>query len=186
MENTVLRVGNGTIGSMRNLILATLAIATLALVTSAHADRPPDLTLTWDSGEMSSDMSMWTTIISVTGTKVHYTSTYSGRNEGRPGTAPVKGDGVVKDPKRLAAALAALDKLKPSPTPKPSQNTAHRDTGCVRRTSERCAFHIDGGPTTPDYKAMVEIKAAIVDGVRLHRDTRRREEIGGLKPEPVL
>ena len=102
---------------MRNLILATLAIATLALVTSAHADPPPDLTLTWDSGEMSSDMSMWKTIISVTGTKVHYTSTYSGRNEGRPGTAPVKGDGVVKDPKRLAAALAALDKLKPSPRP---------------------------------------------------------------------
>jgi hypothetical protein len=150
---------------MRNLVLATIATFSIA-----HADPPvPDLTLTWDDGEMSSDASEWHTVITVTGTKVHYTSTYDGRDAGQPQTKPVKVDGVVKDPKRLAAALASLDAVKPGPTPKARQTTAHRDSACLHRAvkSDRCISHIDGDPETADYKAFVEIRAAISDGLKL-------------------
>jgi len=153
--------------AVRTFVLATA----LAIATLAYADPPPpDLTLTWDAGEMSQDMSIWTTTITVRGTKVHYTSTYAGRDDGMPGTKPVTVDGVVKDPKRLAAALAALDKLQPGKAPEPRQTTAHRDNACLRRSapkSERCVFHIVGDAETADFKAISEIKAALVDGLHL-------------------
>src|SRR5688572_29040344 len=89
-------------------------------VTAADPKVPdPDLVLTWKEGEMSKDMSIWTTTIAVMGTKLRYKREYAGRNSGRPGTKSVELDATVKDPKKVGAALAALDKTKVKPAKKP-------------------------------------------------------------------
>jgi hypothetical protein len=151
-------------------IMLSLSLAVgLAGPGRAHADPPAaDVTVRWDSGEMSRDMSVWRTQITVTGKKVHAESTYSGRDGGMPSTRPKAGDGALKDPKRLAAALAAFDKTKDPPAVKFRDTTAHRDSLCVARgKAERCAAHIDGDPETAAFKAAVEVKDAMIDGVTL-------------------
>ncbi|MEO6774758.1 MAG: hypothetical protein ABI467_17415 [Kofleriaceae bacterium] len=120
--------------------------------------------MTWDEGEVSMDMSMWRTSISVTGTKVHYESTYSGRMKGMPGNAPLKTDMVLKDPKKLAAALAALDKI---PVGKPAKRSSHpysgqESSGCLTRGNvTRCTRHRGAEPETDEYKAVVAVKALL-------------------------
>lgn len=136
-----------------------------AVATAANAGPPaPDLTMTWDEGEVSKDMSIWRTSISVTGTKVHYETTYSGRM-GMPATKPKKRDIVLKDPKKLAAALAALDKIPVVPPAKASTvpYSGQESSGCLTRGKvTRCTVHRGTERETDEYKAIVAVKTLLV------------------------
>jgi hypothetical protein len=142
------------------LLLGTILLTALAGVAAADTD----CTVTWDAGEMSKDMSVWHTTLTVTGDKVHYESQYSGRNAGQPDTKPRKGDLTVKDSTKLAAALAALDAM-PVTKPSPSRSSAeHRETGCVKHGAKaRCGSHIGKDALNADFKAVSDVRDAIVD-----------------------
>lgn len=148
------------------------SVAVLFAVASAARAAPPkpDISITWTEGEVSMDMSLWTTTIAVTGTKVHYERTYSGRMGGMPGSEPKKGDTVVKDPKKLAAALAALDKIPVVPVvadPNAEAYSGPEESGCITRgKAGRCVVH-RGGSETDEYKAFVAIKAVLLEGAKL-------------------
>lgn len=145
-----------------------IALLMFITVSSARADTPaPDLTLTWDEGESSRDFSSWKTTITVTGTKLHYTSQYSGRNDGLPGTEPKDVNGVVKDPKKVATLLAALDNVPPPKTKsKPAQG--RYAGGCLTRgKATRCVGSNGGAPDTDEVKALREVMMALLDGVKL-------------------
>jgi hypothetical protein len=84
--------------------LVALAVGFGVTAPPAHADpTPPDLIFAWDEGEMSMDMSMEKTTLTVTGTAIHYDRKHSGRDAGIP-DGPKSKDAVVKDPKKLADA----------------------------------------------------------------------------------
>lgn len=129
----------------------------------------PDLVFTWTSGEMSKDMSIETTTITVTGTKLHYARTYTGRRSGRPGTKPVEVDATVNDPKKVAAALAALDKIKmkaPRPLNETEQMSMRR--GCILRGKvERCSHASGTKPDPVDLKAIAAVRDALLDAVQV-------------------
>jgi hypothetical protein len=137
--------------------------------SAAIADpKPPDLIFTWTEGEMSKDMSIWTTTITVTGDRLHYARKYSGRNSGFPGTKGTELDATVKDPKKVAAALAALDKLKAKPAKKLPPERMNMREGCVRRgKAERCATASGSEPDSDELKAIIAVREALLDGVKL-------------------
>ncbi len=145
------------------LLLGTVVFAAL-VGTAAAQPAGPDVMLTWDAGEMSKDMSVWHTAITVTGDKVHYEQTYSGRNAGQPDTKPKRGDTTVKDAAKLTAALAKLDAM-PNTKPAPSRNSAeHRETGCVKHGAKaRCGSHIGKDAPNADFKAVTDVRDAIGD-----------------------
>jgi hypothetical protein len=154
---------------MRIFVLALVA----SLSSIAHADEAgpkPELVFTWESGEMSRDMSIWRTRITVTGTKLHYERSYSGRNGGMPGTKPVQLDATVKDPKKVAAALAALDKLKVKPVKQADRGPDRFNlrSGCIERgTTSRCAS-VDGNhPDSDELKAIAAVRDALMTGVKV-------------------
>jgi hypothetical protein len=149
---------------MRSLLFVLL----LAGVANAETPKQPDLVFTWTEGEMSRDMSIWRTTITVTGKKLHYARAYSGRFSGSD-TEPVAVDAIVKDPKRVAAALAALDKIKPKPDKKRDHGSVViMREGCVTRgKTQRCA-RAEGRETDPaDLKAIAAVRDALLDGVTL-------------------
>ena len=137
-----------------------VALVLLLAATTAQADAPsPDLVLSWREGEMSKDMSVWTTEITVTGTRLHYHRHYTGRD---PGTKPVDLDGAVKDPKKVAAAIAALDAL-PATKP-PAQSDSNYAESCLHRgKTVRCAVR----GQEREMKALAAIRDALVDGIKL-------------------
>ncbi len=150
---------------MRVSLLVVLLLLASAL---AAADTPPDLVVTYQEGEQSRDSSMWTTRITVTGTKLHYSRTYEGRESGRPGTKPVEIDADVKDPKKVAAALAAFDKTKATPAKQSKDPTKYRlRTGCVKRKAERCVSVWGDVPDPDDLKAIAALRDALSEGVKL-------------------
>jgi hypothetical protein len=148
-----------------------LLVLLLAGVATAEPPKPapPDLVLTWTEGEVSRDSSIWRTTITVTGTKLHYSSSYSGRYGGMPNAKPVDTDATVNDPKRVAAALAALDKIRA----KPDKQRVHSSVvmmrqGCVTRgKAQRCARAEGREPDPADLKAIAAIRDALLDGVKL-------------------
>lgn len=151
-------------------------VALLLASSSAFADpKPPpkliapDLVVTWEEGEQSKDSSMTNTRIVVIGTKLRYARAYRGRNSGMPGTKPVALDATVKDPKKVAAALAALDKLKVTPVKKDSDPTKYNlRTGCVLRgKAERCATVFGEAKDTDELKAIAAVRDALLDGVKI-------------------
>ncbi len=143
-----------------------------AIATVAQAAPPaPDISITWTEGEVSMDMSLWTTTITVTGNKVHYEMTYAGRMSGMAMTEPKKGDLVVKDPKKLAAALAALDTIK-AVVAKPGAGTENYsgldESGCITRgKASRCTDHRGTDVETDEFKAFVAIKALLLEDAKL-------------------
>ncbi|MEO8701450.1 MAG: hypothetical protein ABI867_15495 [Kofleriaceae bacterium] len=151
-------------------VIVLLASVSIARADSkAPAPPAPDLVVTWQEGERSKDMSIWTTTIEVTGTKLHVARTYAGRNGGRPGTKPVEVEGTVKDPRKLAAALAALDKIKVRP---PKQLTDPQQMrlreGCITRgKATRCASAMGSEPDPEELKAIAAVRDALLDGVQL-------------------
>ena len=144
-------------------------VAVLLACSPAVADPAPDLVVTWKEGEQSRDSSMTTIRIAVTGSKLHYSRTYSGRNAGWPGTKPVDVDATVKDPKKVAAALAAFDKTKATPAKASSNPTQYRVRGgCVTRgKTERCVSVSGETPDPADLKAIAALRDALLDGVKL-------------------
>jgi hypothetical protein len=150
---------------MRTLV----ALAIVILAGSARAEpKPPDLTFAWSEGEHSKDSSVWTTTIAMTGTKLHYERTYSGRYSGMPNAKPATLDAEVKDPKQVAAAIAALDKLPVRKT-KQTESALFR-TGCLTRGKvQRCEtrYGNDDGPDTTELKAMRAVMTALLDGVKV-------------------
>ncbi len=128
-----------------------------------------DLVVTWEEGEQSKDSSMWSARIVVIGTKLLYAHAYSGRNSGRPGTKPVAVEATVKDPKKVAAALAALDKIKVTPPKQDTDPTKYKlRTGCVQRGKiERCATVSGEAKDTDELKAIAAVRDALLDGVKL-------------------
>ena len=153
---------------MRMRLLASVAVV-LGVATAAQAGPPaPDISMTWSAGEVSMDMSLWTTTITVTGSKVHYEMKYSGRMGGSPMTKPKKGDTVIKDPKKLAAALAALDKLPAVPATDDSEYSGQDESGCITRgKATRCTDHHGGDPGTEEFKAFVAIKALLLENAKI-------------------
>jgi hypothetical protein len=145
-----------------------VALLMFVAVSSAHADTPtPDLTLTWDEGEASRDFSSWKRTITVTGTKLHYTSRYSGRDGGMPWTKPKDVDGVVKDPKKVATLLAAFDKVPP-PKTKSKPEQGRYAGGCLTRgTVKRCVGSTGDAPDTDEVKALSEVMQALLEGVKV-------------------
>ena len=150
---------------------AIVSLAILLLVSGVargQSNKDPDLTLKWMEGEMSKDASIWTTKITVTGTSLHYSRRYSGRNDGMPGTKPTDVDGVVKDPAKLAAAIAAFDKAPVAPPPKNPDSSGAYSSGCMARgKAERCATHRGTEPETEELKALAAIEAVLLEGVKL-------------------
>jgi hypothetical protein len=149
----------------------SLGLALAISTTTAHAaPQRPDLTITWDEGEYSKDMSVTHVEITVTGTKIHYESKYSGRDSGLPGNKPQAIDGEVKDPQQLAAALAALDKVPARAAGKPDPRT-YRATGCViRGKATRCATIYrphQPGDQEDEFKAVYHVEATVLEGVKL-------------------
>lgn len=135
--------------------------------STAFADPKPDLVFVWTEGEMSKDMSIWRTEIMVTGDRLHYTHSYSGRN---PLSAPpVNVDAAVKDPKKVAAALTALDKIKVKKAkPLTVEQQMDMRTGCIRRGKmERCASASGKEPDPTELKAILAVRDALLDGVTL-------------------
>ena len=172
MRSIALDIPNSSDGAIVRYVhmrfFTSLAVV-FAIATSAQAAPPaPDISITWTEGEVSMDMSLWTTTITVTGTKVHYELTYDGRMSGTPMTKPKQGDTVVKDPKKLAAALAALDKIPVVPDKKgaTTQNYSGQDeSGCITRGKvSRCTDHRGSSPETDEFKAFVAIKALLLEG----------------------
>lgn len=149
-----------------------IALLLVLLAATAAADTPksppaPDLVLRWTEGEMSRDMSIWRTTITVTGTKLHYSRAYSGR---MPMGKPVELDATVKDPKKVAAALEALDKIKVKPPAKSNGDSGVHQIkeACVMRgKNERCASVSPPSPDTDELKAMAAIRDAVLDGVKV-------------------
>lgn len=154
-----------------------MRISWLAVVlasSTAFADAPapkpvePDLVLQWETGESSRDMSITMTRITVTGTKLHYSQQHLGRSLGA-NPKPIELDATVKDPKKVAAALVALDKIKAKPVKQGGDPTRYNlRSGCLRRGKvERCAS-ADGNEKDPDdLKAMAAVRDALLDGVKL-------------------
>jgi hypothetical protein len=151
------------------LILTLLALRAVAFADPKPAPTPPapDLVFTWAEGEMSRDMSIWSTTIFVTGTKLHYTRSYAGRNPDPDG--PVQLDATVKDPKKVAAALAALDKLKVKKQQALTQEQQmHMRTACIRRgKAERCAWASGKDPDPAELTAIAAVRDALLDGVKV-------------------
>jgi hypothetical protein len=155
---------------MRCFWMVTILAGTpIAFADPKPAPEPPapDLVFRWQEGEMSLDMSIWTTEIAVTGTKLHYARSYAGRME-MP-ESPVKVDATVKDPKKVAAALAALDKIKV----KKAKNLTREQqmqmrSGCIRRGKlERCATASGTDADSDEMKAILGVRDALLDGVKL-------------------
>lgn len=153
---------------MRAACLVVFASVSLAHADAKPAPDPasPDLVFTWEEGEMSRDMSIWRTTITVSGRKLHYERKYSGR---LPMGEPVLLDATVKDPKKVAAALAALDKIKvKKQKPLDESEEMRMRSGCIRRgKSERCAAASGTNPDPPELKAIVAVRDALLDGVKL-------------------
>jgi hypothetical protein len=153
------------------MVLMLVACGSIAFADPKPAPAPsaPDLVFTWSEGEMSMDMSIWTTTIMVTGTKLHYTRSYAGRDGGMPGTKPVDLDATVKDPKKVAAALTELDKVKVKKAkPLTREQQMQMRTGCIRRgKGERCASASGTDPDPDELKAIVAVRDALLDGVKL-------------------
>ena len=150
---------------MRSLLFGVL----LAASTTASADTPksPNLVVTWAEGEMSRDMSIWRTTITVTGSKLHYSRQYSGRDHGMPHTQPVELDASVKDWKRVTDALEALDKIKLRSTAA-RDGSYHLREGCVIRDQvKRCASVRDDARTPADLDAIARVRDAVLYGVNL-------------------
>lgn len=151
--------------------LATLLVATLAAKAGADTPKPPapDLVVTWTEGEMSRDMSIWQTTITVTGAKLHYARTYSGRDSGMPRTKPTTLDAKVRDPQRVAAALAALDKIKLKPDTKRTGNEVMliREGCVIRGKTQRCAHNVPGAPDPAELTAIAAIRDALLIGVNV-------------------
>ena len=156
---------------MRLSSIAILVVSSSTAFADPKPAPPPaaDLVFTWKEGEMSRDMSIWTTTITVTGTKLHYQSTYVGRYGGMPNSKPVDVQGTVKDPKKLAAALAALDKIKVKPAKKaPFEEEQQIRNGCIRRgKAERCATATGTDPLSDELKAIAAVRDVLLDGVKL-------------------
>ena len=144
--------------------------------STAFADAPvpkpvePYLFLQWETGEQSRDMSLTVTRIEVTGTKLHYSQQYLGRGF-LPNPKPVELDATVKDPKKVEAALVALDKIKIKVKPLKQGGDPTRynlRSGCIQRGKiERCAS-ADGAEKDPDdLKAIAAVRDALLDGVKL-------------------
>jgi hypothetical protein len=156
---------------LSSIVVMLVACGSIAFADSKPAPAPPapDLVFTWSEGEMSMDMSMWTTTIMVTGTKLHYTRSYAGRNGGMPDTNPVDLDAIVKDPKKVAAALTALDKVKVKKTkPATREQQMQMRTGCIRRgKAERCAWASGTDPDPAELQAIVAVRDALLDDVKL-------------------
>lgn len=97
-------------------------------------------------------------------------TTYSGRDGGLPGTEPKSLDGVVKDPKKLADALAALDKIQIKPPPKQPSNqpySGQESSGCLTRgKATRCTVHRGTDVETTEFKAMLVIKEQLLAGIK--------------------
>lgn len=154
---------------MRRIWFAPVLLA--ASVVHANPKAPaappaPDLVFRWEEGEMSRDMSIWRTEITVTGDKLHYERKYSGR---LPMGEPVTLDATVKDPKKVAAALAALDKIKVKKA-KPLNETERMNmrSGCIRRKAkERCAEATGQNADPPDLKAIAAVRDALLEGVKV-------------------
>jgi hypothetical protein len=153
------------------MVLLVVACASIAFADPKPAPAPPapDLVFTWEEGEMSMDMSIWSTTVTVTGTKLHYKRSYSGRNSGMPNTKPAELDATVKDPKKVTAALAALDKIKVKPAKKLTREQQMRmRSGCIRRgKAERCASASGTDPDPDELKAIAAVRDALLDGVKL-------------------
>ena len=146
---------------MRFSVVVLLLACSVAVADPKAPD--PDLVVTWKEGEMSRDMSIWTTTIAVTGTKLRYKREYAGRNSGWPGTKSVELDAPVKDPKKVGSALAALDKIKVKPAKKPELEQMRLRSGCVRRgKAERCA-----SASGTELKAIAAVRDALLDGVKI-------------------
>jgi len=151
------------------LIAALVAAGSVSIADAKPAPAAPDLVFTWEEGEMSMDMSIWTTSITVTGTTLHYKRSYSGRDDGMPGTKPVAVDALVKEPKTVAAALAALDKIKVTKVkPLTRGQQMQMRTGCIQRgRAERCASASGSDPDSAELKAITAVRDALLDGVKL-------------------
>jgi hypothetical protein len=149
-------------------MIRRVALLLLFAVSTARADTPTlDLTLTWDEGESSSDFSSWKTTITVTGTKLHYSSRYSGRNTGMPGTEARDVNGVVKDPKKVATLLQAFDQVSPPKTKSTPQRGRYAGGCLTRGTVKRCVRSTGGAPDTDEVKALREVLGALLDGVKV-------------------
>lgn len=120
---------------------------------------------------MSRDMSLTTVEITVTGTKLHYHRQYSGRNGGMPGTEPKDFDTSVKDPRKLADALIALDKVAIKKVPPSKDRSPYSGPyleACVTRAKvSRCGVRRQGEQDTDELKAITTIRAVLVDGMPL-------------------
>lgn len=153
-----------------SIIVLVVACGSIVFADPKPAPAPPapDLVFTWREGEVSKDMSIWSTTITVTGTKLHYARSYAGRDSGMPGTKPVELDATVKDPKKVAEALAALDKLKAKPAKPTAQQQMHMRSGCIRRgKAERCASASGTDPDPDELKAIAAVRDALLDGVKI-------------------
>ncbi len=156
---------------MRIWVAFVVLASSAAFADPKPAPKPvePDLFLQWETGESSRDMSITMTRIVVTGTKLHYSQQYLGRGFGGSNPKPVELDATVKDPKKVAAALAALDKLKVKPVKQGGDGTRYNlRSGCVRRGKvERCAS-VDGNDKDSDeVKAIASVRDALLDGIKL-------------------
>lgn len=164
------RFSDVTWGMRFSWIAILVACSSIALADPKPAPVPaPDLVFTWKEGELSRDMSIWTTTITVTGSKLHYQMSYVGRNGGMPNSKPLEVDGAVKNPKKLAAAIVALDKIKVKPAKKEVDPTRYQyRSGCIQRgKAERCASASGRDPDPDDLKAIAAIRDELLTGVNL-------------------
>lgn len=131
----------------------------------AAADPAPDLVVTWKEGEQSRDSSMATQKLIVFGSKLRYVSTYEGRNASH-GPKAQDLEGVVKDPKKLAAALAKLDAIKMRSLLGKGPTHYRLRSGCVKRgRTERCAEVSGDTPDPADLQAVAAVRDALLEGV---------------------
>jgi len=157
--------------------MALLLAAVVVTAGVARGDDPksapaPDLQLVWTEGEISLDMSLTTTEITVTGTKLHYHRRYSGRNAGFPGTKPLDLDARIKDPRKLRDAIAALDKVPvkkvaAAPDDRAPYSGPYAE-GCVTRGKVvRCGVRREGDSESAELKAIAAIRDVLADGLKL-------------------
>ena len=143
-------------------------LVSLLVAAAAHADTPaPDVTITWDEGEISRDMSMWHSTVTLTGTRMHYEATYRGRDSGRPSTKPRKADAVLADPKALAVLLATFDKA-PVKVRHDESYSGNTLTVCIARgKTTRCVTQHTGDAQSDEVDAATAIQTLVVGGFKL-------------------
>jgi hypothetical protein len=140
-------------------------VSLLALASPALAE---DFTVAWhqvtvdEKGTTTADET-WV----VRGAKITYDFKYDGPQPDKPSNKPRKAEGKVVDAKALAAALAALDKVKVTPESKGDPKQTDYTACITRKKKKRCEFTRgnDKVEKSPGMAQMTAITELLVEGV---------------------